>query len=490
MSSAAEVSQSPAPARSQYQHFVPRFLLKNFAHPYRSSDEAPSSSKSCNNSGKKNRKRGKKKKGPSPGDLMLNVINLKGDNACIEENQVAKTLGMTDMYRDEREQNQNHLEEKLSRLESAAAMVIHKMRKAFETGDPDVWITRSERDTLRKFLFIMKYRGSGFHKRYFHQNAAEYSEDDRQTLRDYMRKKGYERPVDVWFDNIKAIVELKMDPQMQWKDRLMESMYPDDAMWFLAHCQMMYLALCTPANAADEFLLTENLYNIHEGPVSLFSDPESKKIKQGAYTEFHNFAAISPKLMIVLRSFLLPVPEEDADEEIQLWRQNWVEKIAAQYSNPIEVRSLFEDLPISKARNTYTRIVNGRVELLDSEDGTPRSHDKFCFRFFLLSTKHIDQMNFVMLENAHYTSTIVFNTHKILINTIKRYLTTPCGPISGFRFKTIVGEDGEQRLNFLKKLETIAGNLGNELVYSSEVKMGDPRVSRSWNVSSSFSSVQ
>ena len=408
---------------------------------------------------------------------MLNVINLKGDNACIEETPVATTLGMMDMYRDEREQNQNHLEEKLSRLESAAAMVMHKMRKAFEAGDPDVWVTRSERDTLRKFLFIMKYRNSGFHRRYFLQTAEEYSEDDRRKLQDYMRKKGYEKPVDVWFDNIKAMIDLKMDPQMQWTDRLVERMYPDDAMWFVAHCQMMYLALCTPANVADEFLLTENLYSIHEGPVNLFSDSEDKKIRQGAYTEFHNFAGITPKLMIVLRSFVLPVPEEDADEEIRLWRQNYLEQIAAQHSRPIDGRSLFEDLPISKARNTYTRIVNGRVELLDGEDGSHRSLHKFCFRFFPLPTKYVALMNFVMLENAHCTSTIVFNTHRVLFATLKRYLTTSCEPPNGGCFKTILGEDGEQRLRFLKKLEILAGGPDNKLVYSSGVQKTNPQVS-------------
>ena len=464
MSSATEASRPPAPAKSQYHHFVPRFILKNFAHPYQTPDEALSRSKSSNKPGKKNRKRGKKK-GPLPGDLMLNVINLNGDNACIEETPVATTLGMTDMYRDDREQNQNHLEEKLSKLESAAAMVMHKMRKAFEAGDTDVWVTRSERDTLRKFLFIMKYRGSGFHKRYFHQTAGEYSEDDRQKLQDYVRKKGYEKPVDVWFDNIKAIVDLKMDPQMRWMNLLMESMYPDDAMWFVAHCQM-FLALCTPADVAEEFLLTENLYSIHEGPVSLLSDPNTKETRQGAYTEFHTFAGISPRLMIVLRSFVLPVPEEDANEEVKLWRQNCFEQIAAQHGNPTDVRSLFEDLPISKARNTYTRIVNGKLEFLDGEDGVHRLHHKFCFRFFPISTKHTDWINFIMLENAHPISTIVFNSRKATDRTMQRYLTTPCEVHGQTCFKYVESPEPNLKLKYLKKLDRIFGDANCGLIYT------------------------
>lgn len=247
------MSLSAPTTKSQYHHFVPRFILKNFAHPY----EPPvgTSKNSC----KGNRR--KKKNGPYPGDLMVNVINLDAATAEIVEQPVAKTLGMTDMYRDLRhDTNQNHLEENFSTLESRAALVINKIRKAFEAGDRDVWIIRTERDTLRKFLFIMKYRGSGAHKRYYHHDAEEYSENDKERLLKYMREKGYKKPVDVWFDNINAMLELKMDPQMEWMGWLREHVYPDDAMWFIAHSQMMYLALCTPSGPESEFLLTENAY--------------------------------------------------------------------------------------------------------------------------------------------------------------------------------------------------------------------------------------
>lgn len=139
-----------------------------------------------------------------------------------------------------------------------------------------MWITRTERDTLRKFLFIMKYRSSSAYKRYYHHDAEEYPENDKERLLKYMREKGYKKPVDVWFDNINAMLELKMDPQMEWMGWLMEHVYPDDAMWFIAHSQKMYLALCTPSDPESEFLLTENAYGIHEGPVSLFMNPITK----------------------------------------------------------------------------------------------------------------------------------------------------------------------------------------------------------------------
>jgi hypothetical protein len=113
------------------------------------------------------------------------------------------------------------------------------------------------------------------------------------------------------------MMELKMDAKGSWMAALVERIYPDDAKWFIAHTQMMYLALCTPVNKDDEFLLTENAYGIHEGPVSSRIDPKSGGFIATAYTEFHKFAVISPKLIMVLRSFVLPIPEEDLDEEMK-----------------------------------------------------------------------------------------------------------------------------------------------------------------------------
>ena len=115
---------------------------------------------------------------------------------------MSRTFGLTDMYRDfEHASNQHYLEEQLSKLESNAGRIITKIRKGFEAGDADVYLTRPDRDTLRKFLFIMKYRCSGQHRRFYNKDAADYSEDDKDELLPYMREKGFTKPIDVWFDN-------------------------------------------------------------------------------------------------------------------------------------------------------------------------------------------------------------------------------------------------------------------------------------------------
>jgi hypothetical protein len=82
-------SSSSVPEKSQYHHFIPRFILRNYSHP----GQPPSS---LNNS----KKRGKRKNGPRLTEPVLYGINLAGEEVELTETTVAKTFGMMDMYRD------------------------------------------------------------------------------------------------------------------------------------------------------------------------------------------------------------------------------------------------------------------------------------------------------------------------------------------------------------------------------------------------------
>src|SRR5438046_7080918 len=108
-------------------------------------------------------------------------------------------MGITDMYRDfAHATDQHYLEKQLSKLESRACEIISKIKKAFEANENEVWITRPERDDLRKFLFIMKYRGLLMRQRFYYQRIEEYSANDREMMLKYMHEKGFQKPIDVW----------------------------------------------------------------------------------------------------------------------------------------------------------------------------------------------------------------------------------------------------------------------------------------------------
>ncbi len=457
---AAESSPShPKLSKSQYHHFIPRFILRNFVHP-------PSRVKSSSKPSPKSAKRWKKG-GRNYSEPMIYAVDLSKPTAEIVERPISRTFGMIDMYRDFRNtKNEHYLEGELSKLESRAGEIVSKMRKHFEEGKTEVWITRPERNTLRKFLFIMKYRSSRMHKRFYYQNAEGYSANDREKLLQYMDERGFKKPVDVWFDNIKGMLELKMDVKDEWILDFPTRIYPDDARWFIMHTQMMYLALCTPANKDDEFLLTENAYGIYEGPSSVAIDPQTGETIMTPYTEFHKFAVISPKLMMVLRSFLLPVPEEDLDEEIKRFRDTMVKFNAIQHGRPSAAISTLADLPITKPRNSYTKIVDGRVELLDGRDMSRQVDDRFCFRFFPLMTKHVNKINAIMLEESHSISNVVFKSHAGLRMALEYYLTMP----TDHGFKICGGMPDDPRFRLLKKLEHLVNEMGSDVtaVYNTQ----------------------
>lgn len=81
----------------------------------------------------------------------------------------------------------------------------------------------------------------------------------------YMNERRINKPIDVWFDNIKGILELKMGYGMEWMDKLQKRIYPDDAKWLINHTPQFYLALCNPSAADNEFLLTQNAYGVYDG---------------------------------------------------------------------------------------------------------------------------------------------------------------------------------------------------------------------------------
>jgi hypothetical protein len=107
----------------------------------------------------------------------------------------------------------------------------------------------------RKSLFLLKYRGSTFHRRYYHDNAECYEADDWELLREYISEKGFKQPTEGWFDNLKTILELGMDPEGEWIKDLPKRMFSDNATWFITHAQRIYMAICTPSSLSDEFIL-------------------------------------------------------------------------------------------------------------------------------------------------------------------------------------------------------------------------------------------
>jgi len=451
----ASASESK-PARSQYHHFIPRFILRNYAET--------SASASVNASRGRGRRggRGKRPSGQrqqqqqNDRDGMIKLVNLK--TMELEESPLSRAFGLQDMYRDFDRSNpdQHRIEQKLSALESKAGKIISDARKAFESNKGEVHMLRGERDTLRKFLFIMMYRNKGFHRRYNHQSTDDYKSNDRTRMLQYMKEKGFKKPIDVWFANLEAFIDLQMDPERMWATKIMEKAYPDDAAWFFKNIQMYFMTFCTPKDPKDEFLLTENVYGIFEGCTTA-----------EGWTDHHLFAPISSRLMIVLRSNLLPCGFEDDDEEERL---QMLADIVARYG-PSHGKSCLEDLPVERAGNNYSKVVNRKPVLLPTRI-RPENH-KFYFRFFGIDTSHVQIINIIMIEEAYNTNMMLYKELEGLKRALEAYLLTD---MPGFKRlanmssnfddpycipKGTMPSIEETRVAYIQGLEKVARSLGS-----------------------------
>ncbi|KAF8537001.1 hypothetical protein BDD12DRAFT_848587 [Trichophaea hybrida] len=441
--------------KPQYHHFIPRFILRNYANLTAPAPAPNSVPRSRARRGGGRRGRGYHQQQQNTRDGMLKLLNLQ--TMELEEQPLSKAFGLRDMYRDFDRSNpdQHRIEQKLSALESKAGTILANAQKAFTSGKDSVQMLRGERDTLRKFLFIMMYRNKMFYGRYNHQSADDYKADDRVKMLAYMKEKGFEKPIDVWFANLEAILDLHMDAEQNWAMKIMEKAYPDDAAWFFKNMQMYFMTFCTPKDPKDEFLLTENVYGIFEG----CSTDEG-------WTDHHLFAPVSSRLMIVLRSNILPSGFEDDSEES---RKRMLADIVALYG-PAHGKSMLEDLPVERATNNYSKIVNRKPVLLPTK--IRRENHKFYFRFFGVDTSHVQKINIVMIEEAFNTSIMLYKEPEGFKRALEAYLLTD---LPGFKRLADISNHGslnynpnseeitikKERVAYIKGLEKIARELGS-----------------------------
>jgi hypothetical protein len=129
--------------------------------------------------------------------------------------------------------------------------------------------------------------------------------------------------------------------------------------------------------------------------------------------------------------------------------------------------------------NSYSRVVNSRLEHTPGESGTPQSRDRFTFRFWPISTNHVNIINSIFLDNLLRCNSIVFRSRIPFQQTLEAYMTTQ---VHGFK-KIDVGEYGAKttRLACLQKLAIVLKKLGveNVPIFSNETGNGSKPFIRS-----------
>ncbi|CAO1598978.1 hypothetical protein XANCAGTX0491_002726 [Xanthoria calcicola] len=433
--------------QSQYHHYVPRFLLRNYA--VHKDGSKPSTKKSG--------------KGKSTQPQNLNLLDLVSGE--LKQTWLSKNFGLQDMYRDFDKSNpdQHKLEKQLSVLEDEVSQILRTVKARFEVGKAEVQLSRKEKGKLRKFLFIMLYRNRTLHSR-FNKSKEEYDDVDRQQMLQYMEEKGFKHPRDVWFANTSAFLNADIDINndkpadtdhvdallQALKTKLESQAYPPDAQWFWYKIQGSFLSFCTPKAKEDEFLMTQNAYSVFEGP------------NDTMWMDYHAFAPITPRLMMVTRSNLLRKVSSVEQQSVLDSQLNGVKSMHG------GAGSCLEDLPVTDPENNYSRWSNGE-KVLSATKMSPDKHI-FYFKFFAIRSKHVQRINTVLLEEAIKTETLAYKSRTGLLRALAAYLR---GDTPGFQapWLTTVSSTAtasglrlhDQRLIYVRMLRRVAQGLGSQL---------------------------
>ncbi|KAG8677834.1 hypothetical protein FPOAC1_003862 [Fusarium poae] len=434
---------------TQYQHFIPQFILKRFSHPF-VCPETPENKLKCK---KKHHERYK-----YPGDEVVNCLRLSPDGFTVDEHPTRRICGIEDMYTDKKETTQlpRLLEIKFSALEGQASRIIRKIVTEHQACKDSVTLMRTERDILRKFLFLLMYRGPGHYRRFDHESIDDCHPSDQPILKEYMDKHNLQRPIDAWLHSLSAIIDLHMDLGDEWAKQVYRSVYYCIATDFVDHVTNYWIAICTPASEDQEFILTDTGYNVHEGPTVHYRDRETGE-HAALGPSFHYFTTIAPRLVIVMRSRYLPEPFEDANPELKSER-GFLRKIMTDALFGKGTKSILEDMPVHKAFNNYSSIINGRVTPRPGWDGKLRPNDEFSFPFFKVNTDQMRIINGLLLDHAFHGSIIVFDRKAVFLNLLQWYLEEPCEV-----GKNLIGEHHDAKKEYITQLAYFMENEGRKV---------------------------
>ncbi|KAF2653856.1 hypothetical protein K491DRAFT_750516 [Lophiostoma macrostomum CBS 122681] len=204
-----------------------------------------------------------------------------------------------------------------------------------------------------------------------------------------MEKKGFNRPWEVWYDNLMGILDHTSTSEEEWFLSLQERVYPEAAIWAQMIMRCKYPILCTPSEDHEEFMLTEGAYSLHEGP----PEPE-------AWVEFHVICVVSPRLTVLMRDILLPEIIEDREESKRLSKQVAHADHLKPLSNPQDAHSIFHDLVVVKPRvGKYISTGSGDINLV-TDPMADTEGDRLCLPIFRIGSPDVQSLNSVILHEA------------------------------------------------------------------------------------------
>ncbi|KAF9913034.1 hypothetical protein EC991_005902 [Linnemannia zychae] len=292
---------TPTHMPTQFHHYIPRFILKSFADNFMlkhtnteyianaSTIYAPTDPSGMRfGSGSKGR--GSSGRG-QPSRYLTYLINLyRVADHTTELSDIKRAYGAEDMYRDITADDCMKFEKLLGNLESTSATFIRKIWSGEELS-----LTRAQLADMKKFLGIMMYRSEHRRGQYFNM---WFDTPTLNSVRRHMEINNIQRVQDVWFDNLKWLIETPMNEIMR-EFHAARSLAPKDPIEIIRRYKGPIHVLelldfgdlssnyvCVwEAEEGSEFILSEGCFGAFEGDMGV---------------TFHNFFVVSPRYAIVL----------------------------------------------------------------------------------------------------------------------------------------------------------------------------------------------
>jgi len=182
------------------------------------------------------------------------------------------------------------LEKLLSSPESSSSIFIRKI-----WSGEDLSLTRAQLADMKKFLCIMMYRGEARRSQYYDKT---FDMTASMSLMKHMKDKKFERLQDVWFDNLKWIIETPADDILDEWSRAMNMVLEDPISSLTKYMgpihilelldyghRVQYYVCIWEAEEGSEFIISEGSFGAYEG---------------ASGNSFHIFFIVSPRYAIVL----------------------------------------------------------------------------------------------------------------------------------------------------------------------------------------------
>ncbi|KAG1841435.1 hypothetical protein DFJ58DRAFT_732445 [Suillus subalutaceus] len=391
---------SPCTPTTQYQHFIPRFILRRFqVGPVRSKIE---------------RQREFRRTGVNPEYVHYYDIAT----GSLDIRPIGKVYGVPNVYQDIRNtHNINELEEKLADLERHAASIIMDLHKALPQGT--FTLKRRSLELLRKFLFIMHYRNVSYSGTYFQADHPE-NAGGRQWIEAFMKAKGIQSAVETWLHFLRYYLDTSHSDIMRDAAELVEkygeeglqkmmtdSHIPPDLEHFPAytyhgHANSYFFSIWEAAEG-EEFIITHNAFGLWEG-------------LGGGCPGLHRIFVVSPRIALVLRHV---ITRPEMKEYI---------KPGAFVSSLLNVNPA-PPTPIyaSGKHGTHINHVNfqSAMSLARYRSSQEGGNDSFVFKITKLSRPQTLEFNSVVLVNVRKTGSLTFLSRRSMLRTARAFRSLP-----------------------------------------------------------------